>query len=85
MSELLAFLEKRRREKAPEDGAMTFRELMKALGVGKGKLYRMLHDLADDGRLRTVTVQRETLSGNLQPSPAYILVDESDDSDEGER
>lgn len=56
-------------------GAMTRQELQESLGWSDKRILKELHRLNDEGRLESVMVSRETLTGIWRKIPAYRLMD----------
>ena len=58
---------------AGPDDAKTFAELEDAHGIGSSRLRKLLRRLHQQGRLEVINVKRPSLSGVLQPIPAYRI------------
>ena len=66
-------------EAGSDDGYLTFREIMRLLSMGDNKLYKLLHQLEETGRLECKRVPRRAMTGNIQAVPAYRLRNETAD------
>ena len=61
---------------APPDGWYTRADLVRALKMSDKKVLALLRERMEAGRLEVGRVQRTTLSGVTQPTPAYRLANE---------
>jgi hypothetical protein len=60
---------------APDDGYLTFREIMATMTIGEQRLRAMLRSLAETGRLDCKRIPRRAITGDVQLVPGYRLVD----------
>ena len=61
---------------------MTTRELVKALGIGQGKVRDIIRDLIDRGIVRSHSTYTTSISGARMAIPEYFLVKQETASEE---
>lgn len=72
-SEMLDVIREAMRGAEEGDDALTYKQIMEAVGVCKESTYNLIHRMVKAGTLEPVKVKRRTIAGHLQTVSAYVL------------